>query len=210
MKLVCPSCGAVHSAEAWQNDPVARQCLKLAGEMPHAVASRCFAYLALFRPAREHPPSSPFKGGTPPLVPPRGGDSGGCQRSLQWKKVLRLLSELKELVTLPHVQWGKAVARPNSAHAWGTAMERMIEHPPKRLPLKSHGYLRSVAYEIADEMDKQREVKKNKAERTGQACHAKPEGRSVEGIAAEDMKMIRRKNFRKKIITKEQETIQEG
>jgi hypothetical protein len=133
----------VHSAEAWQNDPVARQCLKLAGEMPHAVASRCFAYLSLFRPAGAH------------------------QKSLQWKKVLRLLSELKELTTLPYIQWEKQVARPNSAHAWGMAMERMIEHPPKRLPLKSHGYLRAIAYELADEMDREAEVKRNQKEKKG-------------------------------------------
>ena len=165
MKLVCPSCGAVHSVEGWSNDPVARQCLKLAGEMPHDVSSRCFAYLALFRPPG---------------------------RSLQWKKVLRLLAELKELVTLPHIQWEKKVARPNSAHAWGTAMERMIEHPPKRLPLKSHGYLRSVAYEICDDLDKQREVKRNKAERDGtRLCCATP----GKGIGAKDMRAIRKKNY---------------
>ena len=174
MKLVCPSCGAVHSAEAWQNDPVARQCLKLAGELPHDVGSRCFAYLSLFR-------------------------SPG--RSLQWKKVLRLLSELKELAILPHIQWKGKVARPNSAHAWGEAMERMIEHPPKGLPLKSHGYLRSVAYEIADEMDKQREVKKNKEERKGNPHrrHSREGGNPVapERVSLEDMKTIRKKNFRK-------------
>ena len=172
MKLVCPSCGAVHSAEAWQNDPVARQCLKMAGEMPHDVGSRCFAYLSLFRPPG---------------------------RSLQWKKVLRLLSELKELATLPHVQWERKVARPNSAHAWGMAMERMIEHPPKRLPLKSHGYLRSVAYEIADEMDKKAEVKKNQKERTGlRSASPRQGGGNPERVSLETMKDLRRKNMTKK------------
>lgn len=140
MKLICPSCSGVHSAEAWANDPVARQCLKLVGEMPHDLGSRCFAYLALFRPEG---------------------------RSLQWKKVLRLLSELKDLAELQHIQWEKRVARPNSSRAWGLAMERVIENPPKRLPLKTHGYLRAIAYEIADETDRQVEVRRNKAERTG-------------------------------------------
>ena len=169
MKLICPSCGAVHSAEAWQNDPVARQCLKLVGEIPHDIGSRCFAYLALFRPPG---------------------------RSLQWKKVLRLLSELKELTALPYIQWEKKVARPNSAHAWGMAMERMIEHPPKRLPLKSHGYLRSVAYEIADEMDRKAEVKRNKAERETGKRRGGETGKP-ERISAEIMRDIRRKNMRR-------------
>jgi hypothetical protein len=75
--------------------------------------------------------------------------------------------ELRELTTLPHIQWEKGVARPNSAHAWSMAMERVIENPPKRLPLKTHGYLRAVAYEIADEMDRAVEVKRNKEERKG-------------------------------------------
>ena len=170
MKLVCPSCGAVHSAEAWQNDPVARQCLKLAGEMPHAVASRCFAYLSLFRPPG---------------------------RSLQWKKVLRLLSELKEWATLPDIQWVKKVARPNSVRAWGLGLEKIIECPPKRLPLKSHGYLRAIVYDIADEMDRQAEVKRNKAERTGNPSSSSATPR--QGIGAEDMKAIRKKNFKKSV-----------
>ena len=200
MKLVCPSCGAVHSAEAWSNDPVARQCLKLAGEMPHAVASRCFAYLSLFRPA---PPSILPLRGTPPSIPPlrgdKGGDLGGCQRSLQWKKVLRLLSELKELVTLPHVQWERKVARPNSAHAWGMAMEKVIENPPKRLPLKTHGYLRAIAYEICDDLDKKIEVKRNKMERDG-SFHSRHSGesRNPERVSLETMKDLRRKNMTKK------------
>jgi hypothetical protein len=148
--------------------------LKLAGEMPHAVASRCFAYLSLFRPPG---------------------------RSLQWKKVLRLLSELKELTTLPHIQWEKQVARPNSAHAWGMAMERMIEHPPKRLPLKSHGYLRAIAYELADEMDRKVEVKKNQKERKGNPHrrYSRAGGNPVEPerVSVEDMRNIRRKNMRR-------------
>ena len=175
MKLICPSCGAVHSAEAWNNDPVARQCLKLTGEMPHDLSSRCFAYLSLFRSAG---------------------------RSLQWKKVLRLLSELKELATVSHIQWKNQGARPNSAHAWGLALDRMIENPPKGLPLKSHGYLRAIAYEIADEIDRKREVKRNKAERNGDTVRGL-EGKRIskempERISVEDMKIIRKKNFGKR------------
>ena len=173
MKLVCPSCGAVHSAEAWQNDPVARQCLKLACEMPHAVSSRCFAYLALFR--------SPGK-------------------SLQWKTVLNLLAELKTRVSEPYIQWKRQVARPNSASAWGEGMERVIQNPPPSLPLKSHGYLRSVVYDIANEMDRKREVKKNQKERTrsrrsevGGQEKAEPER-----VSLETMQDIRRKNMKGK------------
>jgi hypothetical protein len=142
--------------------------------MPHAVSSRCFAYLALFR--------SPGK-------------------SLQWKTVLRLLSELKEWATLSDIQWIKKVARPNSAHAWGMAMERMIEHPPKGLPLKSHGYLRAIAYDIADEEDKQREIKRNQKEKyQGPARrHSREGGNPVapERVSLEIMKDLRKQNMGK-------------
>jgi hypothetical protein len=72
-------------------------------------------------------------------------------------------------------------------------MERMIEHPPKRLPLKTHGYLRSVAYEICDDLDKQREVKKNKAERAGNP--SSPSATPRQGISAEEMKKISDENY---------------
>jgi hypothetical protein len=131
MRLICPSCGAMHSAESWQNDPQARQCLKLIGELPNAVSTRCPAYLALFRPS--------------------------IARGLAWSKVLRLLAEIQEQIHQPFIQWEGKAARPNSAVAWAQAMERITDRPPKSLPLKSHGYLRSIAYEIADEMDKLQE-----------------------------------------------------
>ena len=171
MKLICPSCGGVHSAEAWQNDPIARQCLRLVCEMPHSVSKRCFAYLTLFR-------------------------SPG--RSLRWKTVLTLLAELKDRVSEPYVQWKRQVARPSSASVWGDAMERMIECPPKHLPLKSHGYLRSVVYEIADDLDRQKEVKKNQEERTGtirgQRSGAGDHG-DLKRLTIEDKIKIRKKNY---------------
>ena len=170
MRLVCPSCGAVHSAEAWSNDAVARQCLIQVGAMPHDIGSRCFAYLSLFRSAG---------------------------RSLQWKKVLRLIAELKELTTLPYVQWEKKVARPCTPKMWGDALEKITANPPERLPLKSHGYLRAIVYEIANEMDRAAEVKHNQEERKGNPHHRHSrEGGNPERISAEEMKTIRKKNYR--------------
>jgi len=98
---------------------------------------------------------------------------------------------------MAHIQWDKNVARPNSASAWGVAMDRVIEHPPKGLPLKTHGYLRAVAYEIADEMDRKREVKKNQEERTGQKSEARGQRSEPERMSVEDMQVIRKKNMGK-------------
>ena len=170
MRLICPSCGACHSAESWQNDPQARQCLKIIGELPHAVSIRCLSYLSLFRPA------------------------GG--RGLPWAKALRLLSEIADHISQSHIQWDGKVARPNSPMAWATAMERIAERPPKSLPLKSHGYLRSIAYEVADEVDRGAEVRRNKTERSGQYQRQEPEspagGSALRRPGREDFDRIRK------------------
>ncbi len=161
MKLTCPSCGAVHSAEAWGNDAQARQCLKTVAEMPREVSARALAYLALFRP-----------------------QSG---RGLSWSKALRLLSSLQDLVARPYVQWDRKPARPNSARAWGQAMEQIIGHPPRRLPLKNHNYLRAIAWEFADQMDRDTERRKIEAERTGRLMADRPERHISEVLSSEQI-----------------------
>lgn len=140
MRLICPSCGALHSAEAWTADGQARQCLKVVAELPEAVSRRVLPYLALFRPAA---------------------------RGLKWSKALRLLDELRRLVAEPCIQWEQKPARPNDARAWAAAIDQVVEQPPKRLPLASHGYLRAIAYERADELDRAAERRRVAAENSG-------------------------------------------
>jgi len=139
MKLTCPGCGGIYSADAWKNDADVRQCIRLIAEMPGEISRRCLAYLAMFRPA-----------------------SG---RGLAWSKALRLAGEISDMTKEPYLQWDGKPARPIDARIWGLAMERMSARPPKRLPLTSHGYLRALAYEIADESDKGREYAENVADR---------------------------------------------
>ncbi len=117
MRLICPSCGAIHSAESLANDAEARQCLLIVAELPVDIARRALPYLALFRP------------------------SGG-KRGLIWSKALRLLHELQQMVVDSYIQWDRQPARPNSAQAWAQALERLLQRPPSRLPLTSHGYLK--------------------------------------------------------------------
>jgi len=164
MKLICPSCGAVHSVEAWVSDGQIRQCLLIVAELPEEVSRRALPYLSLFRP--------------------------GSGRGLVWSKTLRLLSELNELVRAPFVDWDRKPARPNSARAWAMAMERIIERPPKQIPLTSHGYLRKVAYELADELDRANEVRHNEQERSGALRHTRPPS-EPEPISREELRRIR-------------------
>lgn len=130
MKLVCPACGAAASAEIFVNDATARQALKLAAEMPADVGKRALGYVGMFRnPDKE-------------------------SRGLRWDKALRLLHEINLLIQQSEIQLRGKASRKCTPGIWAQAMERMIERPPSRLPLTSHGYLTAIAWEIANEADK--------------------------------------------------------
>lgn len=135
MKTVCPSCGAIHSAEALFTDAEARQCIRIISELPASVSRSVLAYLALFR-----------------------GNQG---RVLQWRRALTLLAELRDMVASSHIQRGHNVARPNRPEFWGEAISRIVAVPPARLPLKSHGYLMSMVYDVADQADRAAEAERN-------------------------------------------------
>ena len=141
MKLICPSCGAIHSAEGWQNDADARQCMQTISTLPGGVSDRCLNYLALFRPA-----------------------SG---RGLRWKTANKLLAELAGMAKTGHIQSGHSPARPAPPKIWAAALTKITENPPRSLPLKSHGYLKTIVYDLADAQDRETEKKKNQAERNG-------------------------------------------
>ena len=172
MKLICPSCGAVHSAEGWGNDGDARQCMRIIAELPGEVSRRALGYLALFRP--------------------------GTGKGLTWCKALKLLGELQAMTKAGHVQWEGKPARPCTPVEWGQGMERVIEVPPKRLPLKSHGYLRAIVYEIAEEVDKGREKKLIQAERDGTYHREVRKEEPGEALTVEKMREIREKNKQKR------------
>jgi len=110
--------------------------------MHYSLRNKCIAYIALFRPSA---------------------------RSLQWKKVLRLLHELSQIADEPYVQWKNQPARPCSARILGLAIEKLCENPPKRLPLTSHGYLQAIMYELADETDRKKEQAQNSRAAGGSA-----------------------------------------
>ncbi len=171
MRLVCPSCGAVHSAEAWRNDPAARNCLVRAAGLPGPVADQVLGYLALFRP-------SP-------------------QRGLQWGRTLRLLTDLEEQMRCGHIQQTHKVARPAGPHIWGQAMAKMIDQPPGKLPLKNHNYLRAIVYDLADEADRVMETARNRTERTGQFRTGSAVREATQISVAEMREMAERKRKQK-------------
>ena len=122
MHLVCPSCGAVASAEAWMNDAMVRNFLEAVIKLSGAVQIRTLHYLGLFR---------------------QGG------KALPWRRALTLAKSLLELTGKDTVHWQGGETRPITPEIWGQAMEATITSSPRGL--KNHNYLRHVAWEMAAE-----------------------------------------------------------
>ena len=131
MRLICPSCGAMHSAEAWTNDEDARQVVATIAELPRDVARWALPYLGLFRPKA---------------------------RVLSWKRARRLVEELRDFAMAPEISWKGQPPRPNAPEAWARGLEQISVRPPGDLPLQGHNYLRAIVYGLADEMDKRKEA----------------------------------------------------
>ncbi len=112
MRLVCPGCGAIASLEAWENDAAMRQFFSVLTALPPRIQQIAPRYLGLFR-----------KG----------------ERGLAWKRALRLIQELQELVALGTVHWEGGETRPTSAELWASVMEEMIYRGLKELD--GHNYL---------------------------------------------------------------------
>ena len=123
MRLVCPSCGATASAEAWTNDTAIRYTFDALVQLPSPVLSQALSYLGLFRQ------------GT---------------KALPWKRALSIARSLQELVAAGTVHWQGGETRPCNAEIWGKAIEATLASGPKGL--KNHNYLRKCAWEMAAEL----------------------------------------------------------
>jgi len=123
MKLVCPSCGATASAEAWTNDTAIRYTFDALVQLPSPVLRQALAYLGLFRQ------------GT---------------KALPWQRALVIARSLNELVAEGSVHWQGGETRPINAEIWGKAIEATIASGPKGL--RNHNYLRKCAWDLAADL----------------------------------------------------------
>ena len=143
MILICPSCGAAHSAEGWENDAVARQSLQAACKLPTTINQVMLGYMGLFRPAKQ---------------------------ALRWSKSLKLINELAAMIAQGHIQLQGKAARPCPPHLWAAGMEQMVDRRPQlSLPLKNHNYLRQIVWQLADQADAGREQLQRRSEIDGNA-----------------------------------------
>jgi len=137
MKLICPGCGAIASAESWVNDVHCRETLLIISRLPAPLPKTTLGYLSLFRPG---------------------------QRALGWKKALRLAGEIEQLVCKNFVSVKGKVDRRCSPRIWAKAMEQMVEQRDGLdLPMPNHRYLKKVAYDMADKADYKQEQRQHAA-----------------------------------------------
>ncbi len=137
MKLACPSCAAIASADAWLNDVNCRETLLVACRLPAPLPRIVLSYLSLFRPGKQ---------------------------SLTWKKALRLALEVEAFAAKGFVSVQGRIDRDCPARIWAQAMEQMVERRVGlTLPLPNHTYLSKVAYDLAEQTNRRTETNKNAA-----------------------------------------------
>ena len=133
MKLSCPGCAGIFSAEAWANDVNCREAILVVSRLASPLPKVVLGYLSLFRPGKQ---------------------------SLTWKKALRLALEVEQLTGKGFVHVQGRVDRDCPARIWAQAMEQMVERREGlTLPLPNHIYLSKVAYDLADQTTRQAETK---------------------------------------------------
>ena len=134
MNGTCQTCGTTAPIEWFLSETEHRQICAVLVELPKDVQAVVFHYLALFKPV--------------------------TGKAIQAKKANRILAEIKQLVAAGHVQIDRKVARPCPPRIWAQAMEQMVERRDRlSLPMPNHNYLKSIAWDLADQADA-------KAERT--------------------------------------------
>jgi hypothetical protein len=128
MKLVCPSCGAIASANSWMNDELCRETLAKIAALPSPLPKASLGYLGLFRPG---------------------------QNGLTWKKALRLAEEIAAIASKGFVHVQGKIDHNCPPRIWAQAMEQMVERRNSlSLPLPNgHVYLCKVAWDLANQED---------------------------------------------------------
>lgn len=143
----CPRCAfKAPILSFFQESTDSRVCVAVV-KLPPQVQAIYFPYLSLFRP------------------------KSGC--AVQSAKAERLTNELNDLVSKEYVSERGQVDRPCTPRIWAMAIEKMLEQAGSlTLPMKSHGYLKTIAWDLANKEDAGREQQI----RTNEAQGQRPKG----------------------------------
>lgn len=121
----CPRCDFKAPTVAFLKAADEGQLTVAVLKLPSSVQNHYLAYFSLFRP------------------------QSGCAVSIS--KAERLTNELAELVNKGHVSQKGQVDRPCQPRIWSMAMEQMLERAGGlTLPIKTHGYLKTIAWDLAN------------------------------------------------------------
>lgn len=141
----CPRCAYKAPILCFYQEAKDGRILEAYAKLPVQVQGNYFAYLSLFRPA-----------------------SGTAMQS---SKAARLTSELVNEVAKGHISVKGLVARPASSHIWAQAMEKMMEQAGGlTLPITTHGYLKTIVYDLANKDNAEQEQE----DRDGEASCQSP------------------------------------
>lgn len=125
----CWHCGATGDLTAFAAGERSREALKLALKLPREVQVELMGYFALFEP-------------------------GPGKRSVPDETAARLMATLVELAGAGTVKWKQGAERACPPRLWAEALRIVIAAKDSiELPLKSHGYLTSVAYKLASKAE---------------------------------------------------------
>lgn len=132
MNGTCQTCGTVAPIEWFLAEAEYRQICAALIELPKDVQAVVFHYLGLFRPV--------------------------TGRAIAAKKAERLLAEIRSMVATGYVQVDRKAARPCPPRIWAKAIEQMVERRDRlSIPMPNHNYLKSIAYDLADQADAKNE-----------------------------------------------------
>lgn len=171
MILTCPACRARYSLDA-SGDADQMRFAENYRRIPtgRGLGDLVKRYLALFRPEK---------------------------KALSWSSAANRITEVADLMAAGTVQSGNKPARPCPPEAWAEALGRMLDRPPRSLPIKNHNYLKVILYEIADEQDRKTEYARNQRERSGEWRDDRKIA-DADRIDFDEMRRITDERFRKR------------
>lgn len=146
MELTCPCCKTRFPVQAGFLEADGQELAALYGALDPETARVMDAYLMLFKPKKT------------------------C---LSNKRALTLAAELLPFILNGRFKRG-GESYAAAAADWAAAMDKLVAHPPSKLPLKTHGYLVEVVIgTLADRLNKERaerddlarDLKKNESNR---------------------------------------------
>lgn len=121
----CPRCAYKAPILCFYQEARDGRILEAYAKLPTQVQTHYFTYLSLFRPAS----------GT----------------AMQTDKAARLTTELGDLVAKGYISKKGQVDRSAAPRIWAMAMEKMMEQVGGlTLPITTHGYLRTIVYDLAN------------------------------------------------------------